>query len=164
MTSVFEFRQSPQFWVPTCLCPPSTSLYSGELQTSSTLGTASWRCFHLTSSHLYQGQSKSSASYCEFKVDLSWVTVNPFEERTDSGVRFGFSLVSALKKADFYVRSKEDLILWLDQLEQICILRDIKDDYTILKQLGSGGQSEVFLGESLSFECKKLVVSCRGGL
>jgi len=154
MTSVFVFRQSPQFWVPTFLCPPSTALYSGVLQTSSALETASWRCFHLTSSHLYQGQSEDTTSYCEFKADLRWVTLKPFEERTGSTVRFGFSLVSFFKKEDFYVRSPEDLNSWLDQLEQICILRDITYDYTLSNKIGSGGQSEVYLGESLRSEEK----------
>jgi len=149
MTSVFGFRQNPQFWYPISHSPPTKAIHTGQLQTSNTLPTNGWRTFYLTATHIYQGLSESPVACCEFKVDLRWVTLKPFEERTNNGIRFGFSLVTATKKEDLYANSQEDLNVWLDQLEQICILRDITDDFTLSNQIGSGGQSEVFRGESI---------------
>ena len=150
MTSAFEFCQNDRLWSPTFLSPPSNAIHSGVLETSTPQESPSPRYFHLTRSHLYQGQTQESTSYCDFKADLRWVTLKPFEERTNGSLRFGFSLFSKSFQQDFYVKSQEDLNQWLDCLEQICILRDITEDFTLIRQIGSGGQSDVYLSISLT--------------
>jgi len=81
---------------------------------------------------------------------MGWVTLLPFEEQKEGTIRFGFSLTCGRNKEDFYTKSQEELDKWLDALESICILRDMVDDFAIIRQIGQGGQSQVFLAQNLN--------------
>lgn len=76
----------------------------------------------------------------------------PFEEQTGGNTRFGFSLIYGRNREDFYAQSQEDLNNWLEALEQVCILRNVEFDFTIIRQIGLGGQSKVLLAKNIYTE------------
>jgi serine/threonine protein kinase len=83
-------------------------------------------------------------------AELDWTTLTPFEERSVTGIKYGFTLKAKGERVDFYTNTAEELTTWVDYLEVYCVLTDIDDDYTLIRQIGVGGQAQVYLGESQS--------------
>jgi serine/threonine protein kinase len=99
---------------------------------------------------------------------LNWKTMEPFIETKQHKTVYGFRL--GVK--DFYVDTAQELETWMHHLSKVCILNDIEEDFVMIKVLGTGSTSTVYLAESLdsrkeyAVKCinKKNVFSHRAGL
>ena len=144
----FQAHRNPEVWGKSVTPELEKTLHSGILRLSSGSQDTGSRFFHLTQTHLYMCETADPSSPCKSQLSILWTELYPFQEFKDGVIRFGFSLIYGQEKQDFYTQNEEDLTQWLDVLEEVCILRDIRDDYDIVRELGAGGQSQVFLAFS----------------
>ena len=148
MESVFSYCvQGNSLWRKFVQPRPTAILHSGSLTSNSETA------FYLLTAHtLYHCISSDSGSECDKEAALDWTTLAPFEERSVAGIKYGFSLKAKGETVDFYTITAEELSIWVEFLEVYCVLTDIDDDYTLIRQIGVGGQAQVYLAESLSSE------------
>lgn len=144
MVSIFSSIDKSKFWTKfspeheSCLAKP---LYIGSLITKKS-GQIKERLYQLTSTALIQldhiGKPK--------KFTLSnWKLLDPFYEESLNELAFGFRL----GHKDFFTNSSESLDNWLNWLKKTSIVCTFEEDFAIIKQLGKGSSSTVYLVEDL---------------
>jgi len=80
------------------------------------------------------------------KINLEWKTFEPFVEAFGSKERFGFRISSGEIYQDFYTENSESLEKWIATLRNICIQKNINDEFEFGKLLGRGHSASVNLG------------------
>ena len=88
-------------------------------------------------------------------ADLNLRTFKPFIESSSAGESYLFRLDSH----EFYVDSEEILNEWINHLRKKCILDSFEDDFILIKTIGKGGTSTVYLAEEISTR-KEFAVKC----
>lgn len=146
MASVFSYyTQGNSLWHKLLQPRPTEILHSGSLTSNSETS------LYLLAAHtLYHCMSLETGSQCDQEVALDWTTLSPFEEHSEAVIKYGFTLKSKGEIVDFYTNTAEELTTWVDYLEAYCVLTDIDDDYTVIRQIGVGGQAHVYLAQSQS--------------
>lgn len=144
MESLFaQYTQGVHLWRKSPQPRPSGIVHSGTLTSD---GEAS---LYLLAAHcLYH--CVDAESLCDRVAALDWTLLTPFEEQSARGNQYGFTLKGRGAPVDFYTKTQEELTTWIDHLELCCVLTDLNDDYSLLRQIGAGGQAHVYLGESLA--------------
>jgi len=146
MESLFsQYISGASLWRKSQQPQPTVILHSGSLR------SASETSLYLLASHcLYHCMSPDAGSECDQKAELDWTLLTPFEDISEAGTQFGFTLKGKGKGVDFFTKTQEELTTWIDYLELYCVLTDMNDDYSLLRQIGVGGQAQVYLGESVA--------------
>ena len=74
-----------------------------------------------------------------YKVEV----INIGAKKYSSKYPFSFSIYSNGKYAEFYCKSKAQLMNWLSALRKVCIMSNFHDEYKVQELLGSGGYGKV---------------------
>jgi len=64
---------------------------------------------------------------------------------TNSKYMYGFIMMAKGKTIDFFVESLDERELWINSLKKFVILLDLKDEFTIGRQIGRGNFAKVHL-------------------
>lgn len=88
-------------------------------------------------------------------TELTFKILEPFIEESNSAPKYGFRLGSK----DFFVSSSITLDEWLSHLSSKCILKTFEEDFVIIKTIGQGSTSTVYLAEQLDSH-KSFAVKC----
>ena len=97
----------------------------------------------------YQISSKnfmefSNFGYVESYISLSFALFEPFTETSSLGEMFGFNLSSNI----FYTDNKTDLDVIINHLKSSCILTHIEEELILIKEIGRGSTSIVYLAQN----------------
>lgn len=115
----------------------------------------------VTATCLYYSKDKTSP----YKMTIiTWKRLEPFYETNDSEERYGFRLSQSDSFQDFFSESKSDVDEWLDVLSKIVILTDFDDSFSIVKEIGAGSFSTVYLAMDLYDNQNYAVKSINKGL
>jgi tRNA A-37 threonylcarbamoyl transferase component Bud32 len=95
-------------------------------------------CFKVIS---YQPQNLKSPGKFTF---ISWKKVKPFQELSDSKVKFGMRIIGGFKSVDLYTEDSDLLEKWLNLLSGLCVMADFSNDYEILNCINKGYFSDVY--------------------
>ena len=77
---------------------------------------------------------------------IKWALIEGFKEiDSESTIKYGFTVIFAGKKYDFYTENEELLRLWLEHLSNVAIMTDFDRKFAILKHIDSGQFGKVFL-------------------
>jgi serine/threonine protein kinase len=144
MVSIFSYVDSSKFWMKyspaydSCL---SQTLYFGTLKRQK---SGQWvkHIYQLTSTALIEMDDKGNPYKLAYP---HWKLLDPFYEETSDGPNFGFRL----GRKDFYAESSESLDRWIECLKKICIASTFEEDFAIIKEIGKGSSSTVYLVEDL---------------
>lgn len=154
MASIFTSASQKKFWVRMPLWSsksPSSRIFSGKLVTV-TEGKEEIYTYDLYPFQLYQKVIENNMS--KF-TDLNFRSLKPFIEIIGPEKRFGFSIDSQ----DFYVASKHELDIWLKHLKPMCILSSFDEDFVMIKEIGKGSTSTVYLSEHIETR-KQYAIKC----
>lgn len=95
---------------------------------------------------------------------ITWKQLEAFVEFNDHQRRYGFKLTQNDSFQDFFSESKEEIDKWLDALSPIVILTDFNDSFSIVKEVGAGSFSTVYLAKDLYDDQNYAVKSIDKGL
>lgn len=87
----------------------------------------------------------NSGRFPEKFINLELRVFEPFTEDCGHEKRYGFYIDSTI----FYTKNSKMLDLWVKVLKKICILTHIEDDFVLIKTIGKGSTSVVYLAESV---------------
>jgi len=144
MNTIFSSLQKPGSWQQ-AQSPPKSIIKKSCLYTLKSKTALEKANFIMTKSSLYSLDNNGAPTH---KLSLKWKTFEPFYEEDGLEERFGFQILSSESSMDFYTESQDALEEWLEALAKVCICKDFEDDFLLLKQLGIGGSSVVYLAKS----------------
>ena len=104
------------------------------------------REFILTSSTIYCMSSKGTVRKSS---KVNWKVIEPFTETNGKEKRLGFRLYGNGVHEDFYTKDLSSLDKWIEAFSKICIFQDLDNDYEIIKEIGTGSTSQVYLANDL---------------
>ncbi|OMJ80304.1 hypothetical protein SteCoe_19457 [Stentor coeruleus] len=154
MESIFTCVETGSLWGPyipgsQSKFPPASLIGVLKAKTSKELLTIS---VQLCGNYLVQC---SIMGFPEHFINLELKIFEPFIEDLNSEKLYGFYIESQV----FYVDNEQILNAWVRFLRKICILTHIEDDYIIIKPIGKGSTSIVYLAESV-INSKQVSVKC----
>ncbi|CAG9329541.1 unnamed protein product [Blepharisma stoltei] len=144
--SVFEKqdeleRESNKFWANTNYFPEIIVIFRDQLYEKSKNKEKKLIEAILTKDSIIK-TSKNSL----FKAaSIQWKLVTPFIEEQNGETFYGFTLGHKNCNRDFYVNNENSLNDWINHLQQFCIMTDFDNDFAIIKELGKGSFSKVYL-------------------
>ena len=98
--------------------------------------------FHISAPYLLEiSQNGAVESY----LNVSLMMFEPFVEESETGEKQGFQL----NGETFFTDTQSDLDACIKILEKICVLSHIEDFYVLIKEIGVGSTSTVYLAEDL---------------
>ena len=105
-------------------------------------GTMKRSLFHISAPYLLEiSQNGAVESY----LNVSLMMFEPFVEESETGEKQGFQL----NGETFFTDTQSDLDACIKILEKICVLSHIEDFYVLIKEIGVGSTSTVYLAEDL---------------
>ncbi|OMJ71627.1 hypothetical protein SteCoe_30092 [Stentor coeruleus] len=143
MESIFTCTGIIGFWSPYIIgCSPTFPLLSlKDILNIKSSGETSNLSVQLCGTYLVQiDQNDNPIKY----TNLQLKTFEPFIEENTNGNQYGFYIQTQA----FYTRNEKILDIWINALKKICILTNIDDDYVLIKIIGKGSTSIVYLAES----------------
>ena len=150
MASLFETADhdsnpSPEFWrQPDELAMQdceSRQVKSGRIKFFDSSGKIKEKFLILTPGKLYLCKESKPARMAE----IYWKRLEAFSEENADDERYGFRLVQRGIFQDFYVSSSKELEGWIDSLSHFVLLNDLEEDFTVIKEIGSGNYAQVYL-------------------
>ena len=115
----------------------------------------------VTPTRLYY--SKSSNGKLRMSV-ITWKILDTFYETNGLEERYGFRLYQNYSFQDFFSSSKSTIDKWIEVLSKFTILVDFEDSFSIIKEIGCGNYSTVFLALDLCDKKQYAVKSIRKDL
>ena len=144
MQSIFTTREYETNWSPVfedsaqVFLDPVLELYLSQI----IAGSLKRSLFHISSPYLLEiSQNGAVESY----LNVALMMFEPFVEECETGDRQGFQL----NGETFFTDTKKDLDACVSVLEKICVLSHIEDFYVLIKEIGVGSTSTVFLAEDI---------------
>ncbi|OMJ79166.1 hypothetical protein SteCoe_20866 [Stentor coeruleus] len=144
MASIFSSIEDSKFWTkfsPEHQSYLSNPLFIGSLITKKS-GQMIEHLYELTSTALIQLDHKGKPK--KFTLP-NWKLLDPFYEETLGELTFGFRL----SHKDFFTNSSESLDIWLEWLKKTSIACTFEEDFAIIKEIGKGSSSTVYLVEDI---------------
>jgi serine/threonine protein kinase len=80
------------------------------------------------------------------RADIHWKHFEPFVEEMGSALLHGFKIGAGRMCEEFYTLNSAKLDVWVANLRGLCILSEIKSDFTITKMIGKGSYAMVYQG------------------
>ncbi|CAG9329514.1 unnamed protein product [Blepharisma stoltei] len=147
MNSIFLYAdqdvdEDRKFWLP-CKHFSTQILYEGDLIEVTKSGLKK-NHFILEQNRLFK--ENPITHLLTKRCDLKWKSIEPFIEFNDDVTSFVLRVGYDDCYRDFYAPSEDSLNKWLDNLSQIGIMSTIENDFTLIKEIGRGTFSVVFLG------------------
>ncbi|OMJ77163.1 hypothetical protein SteCoe_23304 [Stentor coeruleus] len=154
MESIFTCTETGGLWLP-CIpgsqsnFPQSSITGVLKIKTPKELQTIS---VQLCGNYLVQ---LNTMGFPERYINLELKIFEPFVEDSNCEKLYGFYIENQV----FYTDTDQMLNVWVKALKKICILTHIEDDYILIKSIGKGSTSIVYLAESVA-SSKQVSVKC----
>ncbi|CAG9328171.1 unnamed protein product [Blepharisma stoltei] len=128
-------------------------IFEGVLRLLSANKLGKERLFVLTKTSIYSF-NKRNDRIPQLMSKINWKLVEAFIEHNLEEERYGFKIFQNTISQDFFVKSSEDLDIWINHLSSISIMTDLEDDYSFIKQIGKGSFADVYLAQDLDNDDK----------
>lgn len=92
---------------------------------------------------------------------INWKVVDAYCEDGNNELRYGFRIFSGDTFCDFYTSNSTELDTWMARLSSLAILTNFDEDYDIIKEIGKGTNSTVYLCRSKT-DSIQYAVKCIG--
>ena len=172
MASLFETADhdsnpSSEFWKQpdehAILDCETKKVKSGLVKFFDSSGKIKEKILVLTPGKLYTCKENKPARMAE----IYWKRLEAFSEENAEDQRYGFRLVQRGVFQDFYVKTAQELESWIDCLSSFVILTDLEEDFTVIKEIGSGNYGKVYLAHDCQDQkefavksiCKQAIVA-----
>ena len=149
MVSIFSSLEIFEFWInysSVYLIDTEGPIHSGPLRCMSGLH-ATTQTYLLTSTALIELDAQSAPVKLAY---VNWRLISPFYEETPAGNLFGFTIGTE----SFYVDSEKSLNTWFEHLRKLCIVSTFEEDFIVIKEIGKGSTSTVYLIEEVTGKTK----------
>lgn len=100
----------------------------------------------VTPTRLYYSKSKQGKLRMSI---ITWKILDTFYETNGEEERFGFRLNQNNSFQDFFSSSKDIIDKWIEVLSNITILIDFEENFSVIKEIGWGNYSTVYLALDL---------------
>lgn len=141
----------------------SYKVHEGYLKSSKDRNPWKYSYYVLTKTFIYKFRvtHKIIAETPHKMCFISWKLLEAYSEENYNEICYGFRLFRGVTFNDFYTASSAELDTWMSKLSNLAILTDFDEEFKLLKEIGKGTYSTVYLSRNKTDKTQYAVKSIR---